>query len=127
MQLKMYELENMKLSMESHIDMTQLRGLNMNVDTFLDEMAGRIVFKINARLASQKLEEVVARWPATWWQAFKERWYPLWLQKWFPVRWKESRMKSIALYPEMVIPNWKSQVQQVRDTCEYTENPKRSA
>jgi hypothetical protein len=29
----------------------------------------------------------VEKWPATWWDAFKDRWFPAWAQKRWPVEW----------------------------------------
>lgn len=115
---KLYELENMKITLDSKIDRTALSGLNTNFEMFMNEYTDQIIFRLRARLAGQKLEEVVARWPADWWEALKERWFPAWLQKWFPVRWKTSMLKSIALYPQMVIPNWKTHVVQQRESHE---------
>lgn len=31
-------------------------------------------------------EVVQAKWPADWWQAFKERWFPMWALRRWPVR-----------------------------------------
>src|SRR3990172_2939900 len=28
-------------------------------------------------------------WPADWWQAFKQRWFPWWLKRQFPIRIEE--------------------------------------
>jgi len=34
-------------------------------------------------------EELIAKYPSDWWQSFKERWLPKWLQRRFPVRYTE--------------------------------------
>jgi hypothetical protein len=34
-------------------------------------------------------EELLCRYPADWWQAFKERWFPKWLKYHYPIKTKE--------------------------------------
>lgn len=42
-----------------------------------------------AALPNGERIQVHARWPETWWDAFKERWFPQWLLRRFPVSWSE--------------------------------------
>ena len=39
------------------------------------------------------LEELLTSFPADWWQAFKARWFPIWLRGRFPVRVTEIRVR----------------------------------
>ncbi len=52
-------------------------------------------------------EEIHLFWPSTWADAFRVRFFPGWLQKWFPVKWTEVREKRfekvfVSLYPEQI-------------------------
>jgi len=42
--------------------------------------------------------------PATWWDAFKERWFPLWLRRLSPVSFRTVRMERFCAYPEIPRP-----------------------
>ena len=72
----------------------------------------RITFKVNRivtqaaidqifRLATQ--EEELAKYPATWWQFFKEAYFPKWLLRKFPVQYEE--IWAVRKYPEINIPD----------------------
>lgn len=47
-------------------------------------------------------EEPIARIPADWWQAFKERWFRPWLLRFFPVQYIE--IVAVHKYPELDVP-----------------------
>jgi len=66
-----------------------------------DELCLRIVQEIWGREvdASQEIS-----YPADWWQAFKERWFPKWaLVKW-PVRYETKKMTVMEFYPKLSLP-----------------------
>ena len=45
------------------------------------------------------------QYPADWWQAFKERWFPEWLLKKYPVRYTHKEFLVKATYPDLVVQN----------------------
>lgn len=50
---------------------------------------------------------VYRRWPKDWWQAFKERWFPSWALKRWPVEYEEIDIDEIVAYavcPHVDIP-----------------------
>jgi len=48
-------------------------------------------------------EEEVFDYPADWWQWFKQRWFPEWLIKRYPIR--MARIWAIHSFPELNIPD----------------------
>ena len=72
----------------------------------------RITFKVN-RIVTQAaidqiyrlatMEEELAKYPATWWQAFKETFFPKWLLRKFPVQYEE--IWAVHKFPEVNIPD----------------------
>lgn len=42
-------------------------------------------------------------YPVTWWDAFKDRWFPKWLQKRFPVNYKVHEISSRVIYPKLKV------------------------
>ncbi len=42
----------------------------------------------------QESPELEERWPADWWQAFRERWFPAWWLRRWPVRYKSVSIKE---------------------------------
>jgi len=49
---------------------------------------------ITWEVARRRLYEY--RWPATWQDAFKERWFPAWAKKRWPVRYKKVALDELA-------------------------------
>jgi len=71
-------------------------ALLMEVDRFKRVADTRMV-KWLVTIATQ--EEPLCRYPATWWDAFKEKW----LKRWFTVNYTE--VIAVHKYPELSIPD----------------------
>ena len=50
------------------------------------------------------VESKRASWPDGWWQAFKERWFPPWAKRRWPVKYKWIEMTGRALFPKLAMP-----------------------
>ena len=53
----------------------------------------------------EQLETREKLWPATWWQHVKERFFPRWLLRRFPVRYDQYVVNTVALYPHLSFPD----------------------
>ena len=60
--------------------------------------------RIRQDILAEHLETVEVKYPADWWQAFKERWFPKWLQKYYPINEKIEIIEVMAYYPKLPIP-----------------------
>ena len=58
------------------------------------------VLRVRAQIFGEHLQKVA--YPATWWDAVKQRFMPRWLQRWFPVQ--LQHWSAIALYPKVSLP-----------------------
>jgi hypothetical protein len=56
-----------------------------------------LAFRLTWDLACRDLMEL--KWPSDWKQAFKERWFPGWLLKRYPVRYSHTILTEIAGIP----------------------------
>jgi hypothetical protein len=63
------------------------------------------VVKALINIATQ--EEEVCNVPSDWWQHFKERWFPLWLKRKFPVRY--DQWWAVHKFPEVDAPDFGSE------------------
>lgn len=72
----------------------------LQVKSFLDGW-GRQTIRLLLPIATK--EDQVFDYPADWWQAFKERWFPQWLLKRYPVT--RNRVWAIHKFPELNVPN----------------------
>ena len=64
------------------------------------ECAIRLVQKVWGK----EVQRQECKWPADWWQAFKERWYPAWATKRWPVEYHIETMVARELYPQVALP-----------------------
>jgi len=59
------------------------------------------ILVVSQWIASRTLTDETIRWPATWWEAIKERWLPEWAKRWWPVVYKVRRLRAKDLYPNI--------------------------
>lgn len=68
------------------------------------DIAERLVLQLSAQVASKKYAAKTVSYPATWWEFFKHRWFPLrWLKRW-PVKFATVTLEASAYYPDITIP-----------------------
>lgn len=75
--------------------------VSMAQDFLTDQIAVRVIQEVWGEI----LDEVEHSYPADWWQAFKERWFPAWLLRRYPVKLKIMRLTARAVYPEVSVPH----------------------
>lgn len=79
------------------------------LDVIEDNVIDALVFRLEAEVMTEKLEDrtqtTTFEVPKSWWQHFKQEWFPGWLLKRFPVKF-ESYFKTVifkhyATYPQL--------------------------
>ena len=60
-----------------------------------------LMVKLLVDIATQ--EEELHEYPEDWWQAIKERWFPKWLLRRYPV--KYAQVWAYHKFPELEVPN----------------------
>ena len=75
-----------------------------NIKVCADWMGESLAVQIKDYIFAQTLEEHKATYPSDWWQAFKERWFPKWVLRRWPVRHTTVELKAQAIYPSLVLP-----------------------
>ena len=97
-------LEKFKVGITSRIDPLLLET-HSYVDMFAEECYMRVMGYIWADPDEIKIYD--NEFPEDWWQAFKERWFPQWLKKRYPVKYKLIVINARALYPSYkpIIPD----------------------
>ena len=76
---------------------------NMEVNCYLDRFADHIVFQIKNYFWGEKSPELIIEYPLNWWQAFKQRWFPQWALKRWPVILKVHHLNVLTIYPDLKI------------------------
>lgn len=74
--------------------------LDPKVEISIDPLLDTIDFEIKGSLLGEDIRIYEKYYPADWWQHFKERWFPAWLKRRFPVRYATYQVKVKAVYPD---------------------------
>jgi len=103
--IKICERIEMVGKIERHMEETILEKIRCNITQYVskrflddlqfekieDEITGRMIYLLKCwvwgKQVCKTVEETTAI-PLTWWDAFKERWFPNFLQKRFPIKYK---------------------------------------
>jgi hypothetical protein len=117
-------LDIIQQTVKFHLDKYDIHNLTTHI--YDDPMLNAKIVQIVRRIASEKLEEIEVRaeatieYPATWWEHFKERWYPEWLKRKFPVKYDLKTETNItkadvmAFYPNVSLPEHAHYIQFAR-------------
>ena len=82
----------------------EIRGGRWSVHTRVPMEMDALVVAIHGFLASYPVKQVDICYPADWWEALKERWFPGWLLCRFPVRKIEHHYDARFVFPDMQFP-----------------------
>ena len=102
------ELERMKLVAVQYItdELAEQFAIEAKVDLSLhssfrfDDIVLRVVQEVYGR----QVESKAVRYPADWWQAFKNHWLPTWALKRWPIVWRTERLEAWEVYPKVEMP-----------------------
>lgn len=68
-----------------------------------EHMTGSLIIQLDRSVyGDQSVSREVARFPATWWDAFKDEFFPAWALDRWPVKYEEVRASFEAHYPDFV-------------------------
>ena len=101
------KLERLKAVALMHISAELAEDLidQPEVNVMWDFIAESIVFQVKVGILGREIERVECRWPADWREAFKQRWFPEWALKRWPVREEIRRLVARELYPKVAMPD----------------------
>ena len=94
-----YRLEKLRVGLSTLISEDLLYDMDIDVAQEIIHQHIRVSVTGNI-LKLGKGRSMTIEYPEDWWQAFKDRWFPDWALRRWPVRYKEHRIKAEALFPE---------------------------
>ena len=75
----------------------------VSIESVYDNMMQGFAYQLRYEVLGQELDERIVSYPADWWQAFRDRWFPAWWLRRWPIRHREVRMRLLGLYPQIPI------------------------
>ena len=93
-------LERMKIGLQVALSDELLSpSVTYRDDYFYDS----VVFQVRGYVWAEQIEHHDVKYPADWWQAFKERWFNKWMLERWPVRYKIHHIDLKAVFPSLKI------------------------
>lgn len=94
-----------QLSRIIHKEFLEELELDGRLERWFDDYVTGLALSLRSQIWAEKVEEVshTFRTPKTWWEHTKERWFPKWYLKKWPVRYDvtDVRLKRYATFPEL--------------------------
>jgi len=54
-------------------------------------------------LIGERLPDITVSYPKDWWEAFKDRWFPKWLRKRYPIILQNHTLSRSVVYPDLKV------------------------
>ena len=87
-QVHQVTLRWLKVKAQQFIPKHVLDNCLLSVEEIAEDWCEGLLLTLEKKVLAREVQEVerVVQYPATWWQHFKEQFFPSWLKKRFPVR-----------------------------------------
>ena len=72
---------------------------SVTIDEYSKIVGGDLVYRLEGHVYGEQREQVVV-YPSSWWQAFKERWFPRFLASKFPVKYTKVDVHFDVVFPD---------------------------
>lgn len=94
---------------QRRIDSFTLREMGeTQFGVFIDHATGDLVMQLRASLLAAATAQRTVTYPATWWDAFKLRWFTARLLRRFPAQMTHIDFRMEQVFPDLCIPGHKA-------------------
>jgi hypothetical protein len=100
---------------------------NTKVESYVDQRLRGLVIEMQAAIYGRKLGTDQYRWPATWWDAVKERFAPHWFLKRYPVQHRGVDVTAYHTYPTIKVHNNKPYLHFMHEVYDQPHSPEPTA
>ena len=101
-------LRKVRFAMAAHLSLDLLASTE--ADVFLDQYSASVVVRLQASVLGETVPEVDVKFPVTWWDAVKDRWFPKWSLRWFPVEYRRITIDKHTLFPSIEVPGHEARI-----------------
>jgi hypothetical protein len=95
------ELERIKIGLVEKLSYTALHDLSVSVND--DFFTNLVSVQIKGYIWGERGKSETIKYPKNWREAFKERWFPAWLLRRYPVVYRVHEINTTTLYPNFKI------------------------
>lgn len=100
------QLERFRFALQHAVSASEFENLrdNLRLDIERDMHMRCLLVRLEKEILGERLGTHAVRYPADWWQAAKERWFPIWAIRRWPVWYTQHVYEARALYPRVAMP-----------------------
>lgn len=110
--MRQINLQAVQAAVARYIPKESFEGATLDAEWCYDIDA--MAVRLKRYVMSERLADETVSWPATWWDAVKERWFPDWLLRRYPVEYKHADFTIYRGYPD-IMPEKRSVLYTMRD------------
>ena len=92
-------LEKLRFEITRHYGQEFLDDCELDIDHLAQLECDEIIFKLRGFVWGEHIDEIGIKHPADWIEAFKERWFPRWILRRYPVQYTRYVSNDMAVYP----------------------------
>lgn len=112
-------LESVRFACQHHLSARGFYGAPLTtVSTMLDHMTNDMIVMMEREIWAEPKVTHTVRHPLDWWEHVKQRWFPAWALKRWPVAETVHELHIQRLYPEYI---WKQERMHMRTTIAIRE------
>lgn len=96
----------MRVRLHKRVGKYTFRSINVRVlaGSIVDEAVFEVTMKILGQSDIRKYD-VWYEFPKNWWEHFKMQYFPLWLERWFPIKYK-THTRTVEFDHKALVPRW---------------------
>ena len=87
-------LQRIRFGLTQNVNLKDCYPQDLKYETFRDFRLNRMINYLTWNLLGKEIE--TRKYPSTWRDAFKDRWFPKFLKKRFPIEWDEFKLYNIC-------------------------------
>lgn len=87
-------IEDIMIGVRKRLNTTFLMDHNITVDDIVESLSKDILATFECRIAGTKLKTIEVKHPYDWKESLKERFFPKWLKRKFPVKYKAHTLDT---------------------------------
>lgn len=99
--VKTHALEAFQHRLSASISRWELADRGVRAEVLFDELAESLVAEVSWHMTGRRAYGEAIVYPATWWDAVKDRWFPRWLRRRFPPRFTEITPEMTEYFPDI--------------------------
>ena len=98
------DIEKIRVGCVAYFSKEMLTDVKVRTSEHVSFVCNSLAIQLNAKVFAQRLDKQTVEYPSDWWQAFKERFFPVWARRRWPVHRTVKIMRLYGAYDPRRFP-----------------------